>query len=203
MMIGSILTTLTLAAAQMPYDAPVNPPDPTAHLAEMVSLYDRICLRAFPDDGAVAEVMTQLGATPLTPDQVEIYLHDDPGHGWRLSQGLARYDVTIEHLPYHACGVRTMTASGFPDMQAYQDLAARFEAGGGYQHAEPRSHEGSNVVTTLGGEQRALPGGAGESLFVALATPIQRLRQAGQTAVEVRFVHQIYHPPGQADPGAK
>ena len=35
-----------MAAAQ--YEPPANPPDPAAQLAEMIELYDAICLRPFP-----------------------------------------------------------------------------------------------------------------------------------------------------------
>lgn len=187
--LGAALLATAAAAAQ--YETPANPPEPGAQLAELIEIYDSICLRAFPDDSAVARAMTARGASAMGDAEIRIYLHDDPGQGWNLAGRTARFQLTVETGPYHACGVRTMTAAGFPDMGPYRALADRFEAGGGFQRFGPQSMEVGNVQTTGGGERRQLRG-ATESLMVLLGTPTAKTRDSAHSAVEVRFVHQIY-----------
>jgi hypothetical protein len=184
------------AIAQSPYLAPANPADPAAHLAEMLALYDEVCLHVFPDDDAVARNLAGRGASALSPAQTRIYLHDDPGRGWRLEGRTARFDVTIEAPPFHACSVRTMTAAAFPNLQPYQDLATRFEAGRGFRSRSPMDMVRDNVRTVLGGDQLDFPDGRSEALMIAIATPVEKYRSRGETAVEVRFVHQ-FATPGQ------
>jgi hypothetical protein len=179
------------AAAQAPYQPPANRADPAAHLAEMLALYDEVCLHVFPDDDAVARNLRARGAVRLSEPQVRIYLRDDPGRGWRLEGRSGRFDLTIEDPPFHACTVRTMTASGFPSLQPYQDLAARFEAGRGFRPVQRIDGEMENVMMSIGGEQAILPNGSGEALLVAIGTPTDKYRSRGETAVEVRFVHQF------------
>jgi hypothetical protein len=178
------------AAAAAQYQAPVNPPDPAAQLAEMIGIYEQICLTAFPDDTAVASAMDGRGAAPLSPEEIQAYLHDDPGRGWRIDGTTARFDVTIENPPYHACGVRTITAAGFPDLAPYRALTDRYEAGARYQRINPVTMNLGSVVSTGGGEGRQRDGGQ-ETLLVFNTTPAEGHRDNGQTAVEVRFVHQI------------
>jgi hypothetical protein len=87
-MLKRLATALALAAptvAAGQYQAPVNPPDPAAQLAEMVALYDQVCLRAFPDDGAAARAVSRYRATRLSSDEIRPLLHDDPGIGWRIA----------------------------------------------------------------------------------------------------------------------
>ncbi|MES1202570.1 MAG: hypothetical protein ABUS57_14100, partial [Pseudomonadota bacterium] len=64
------------------YSLPQTSAAPDAQLAEMLSLYEEICLRNFPDDAAVETAMSARHATTLSPREVRIYLHDDPGEGW-------------------------------------------------------------------------------------------------------------------------
>lgn len=199
----AILVAAALAAApavaQAPYQAPASPADPTAHLAEMLALYDEICLHAFPDDGAVARDLAARGAIPLSDAELRVFLHDDPGRGWRLRGRTARFDITIEQSPpYHACAVRTMTAAGFPSLQSYQDLADRFEAGRGYAPINLFERDVGEVHVAGGGEAHHNADGSSESLLVAITTPQERFRAAGNTAVEVRFAHQLYQPAAQA-----
>jgi len=181
------------AAAAAQYETPVNPPDPAAQLAEMIEIYDSICLRAFPDDEAVARAMTARGAAAMSEAEVRNLLHDDPGRGWNLAGRTARFQLTIEAPPYHACGLRTTTAAGFPDMAPYRALSDRFEAGGGYVGFGPISREVGDLHVSGGGEQRST-GRGGESLLVILTTPNEATRDAAHSAVEVRFTHQIYAP---------
>ena len=111
-------------ASAAPYDALANPPDPVAQRDEMIALYDEICLRAYPDEDAAAAAAARHGGTALTAEQVQIYLHDDPGIGWAVDGRTGRFTVTIERSPpYRGCAVRTMTAAGFADLGPYQAIA--------------------------------------------------------------------------------
>lgn len=178
------------AAAFAQYEAIANPPDPAAQLAEMLAIYDEVCLHAFPDDDGVASAMAARGATPLSRAQVRAYLHDDPGRGWRITGRTTWFDLTIEAPPFHACGLRTMTADGFPDMKPYRDLAARFEGDGGFQAFGPVEMDVGNVHVAGAGEQRATRSG-GEALLVFRTVANEADRARGNTAVEVRFTHQF------------
>ena len=187
---AAILLAALPAAASAQYETPVNPPEPAAQLAEMIELYDSVCLSAFPDDQAVARAMAARGATAMTEPEVRRLLHDDPGRGWNLAGRTARFQLTIEAPPYHACGVRTITVAGFPDMGPYRALADRFEAGGGFQAIRSVTREIDNLTVTGAGEGRQGPNGA-ENLLVVLTTPSRATRDAAHSAVEVRFVHQV------------
>jgi hypothetical protein len=187
------MLTAAMPAAAAQYETPVNPPAPAAQLAELIEIYDSACLRAFPNDGAVARAMTARGATAMDDAEVRIYLHGDPGRGWNIAGRTARFQLTVEAPPFHACAVRTMTAAGFPDMAPYRALADRFESGGGYRAFGPQSMEIGNVHTTGAGERRVVRGGT-ESLMVLLSTPSEKTRDAAHSAVEVRFVHQFAPP---------
>ena len=178
------------AAAAAQYETPANPPEPAAQLAEMIEIYDSVCLRAFPDDDAVARAMAERGATPMSDSEVRGILRDDPGRGWNLAGRTARFRLILEAPPYHACGLRTMTAAGFPDVGPYRALANRFEAGG-WQNFGPQAMDLDNVHSVAAGERHDVRGGT-ESLMVFLTTPDDKHRDAAHSAVEVRFVHQIY-----------
>jgi hypothetical protein len=197
-----MLTWHMLAAAMLagpaqpsPYRPPANPPDPAAQRDEMIALYDEICLRAFPDDRAAGDAVARHNATPLTPAQMRILLHEDPGVGWAVDGRTGRFNVTIEAPPFHACAVRTMTAGGFADFGPYRALADRYEAGAGYRAMNPMQFTRDNLEVGGGGEQRATSDGGTESLLVILTTPTRPYRDRGDTAVEVRFTHQ-FAPPG-------
>ena len=191
---------LALAALAAPasaqYEVPDPAPEPVAQLAEMVELYDRICLRAFPDDHAVARLMRDVG-TPLSPAEVQRYLRDDPGVGWRIAGRSARFDVTIEAPPYHACAVRTMTAAGFPGLDPYRALADRFEAeqGGGFEPIPPLDGTVGTIRTSGRGESRQTGTGKSEALLIFVGMPAEALRTRRRTGVEIRFVHQFAEQP--------
>jgi hypothetical protein len=161
----------------------------------MLTIFDGICLKAFPNDKAVAGAMTDRKAEPLSEAQVRRYLHSDPGVGWRIDGRTAAFDVTIEAPPFHACGVRTLTVAGFPDMAPYRALADRFEAGRGYRPIAPYNQIAGNVHSWATGESRGLDDGASESLFSFSTTPTPEVRKPGCDAVETRFVHQLAPPP--------
>jgi len=189
----AILLAAMPAAAAGQYETPANPPDPAAQLAELIEIYDAACLRAFPDDSAVARDMAARGATAMSEAEVRGILRDDPGRGWIIAGRTGRFRLIAEAPPFHACGVRTMTAIGFPDMAPYRGLADRFETGGGWQSFGPQTMNIGNIRSVGAGEQRDVRGGT-ESLMVFLNTPDDKSRDAAHSAIEVRFVHQIYRP---------
>lgn len=166
---------------------------PDRTLARMTALYDEICLQAFPIDAGVDTAMAGKAATALTTDQVKIYLHDDPGRGWTIPDEEGKFIVTIENPPYHACAVRRMTPMGFVDLSPYRAVVDRFEAGhGGFAAMKELNMALGDIKSHAVGDQRALPGGGGEALYVFdnhVNDPAARAR--GQTAIEMRFVHQI------------
>jgi hypothetical protein len=186
---AAILAAPAAAAAQ--YEPPANPPDPVAQRDEMIALYDELCLRAFPDDDAVARAVARYDARPLSPDQVRRFLHDDPGIGWEVRGRTGPFNVTIEQSPpYHACAVRTLTVSGFADLGPYQALAARYEQGGGFERITPMDRDVGDVHVVGGRERRIGPGDSSESLLVMLTSAAEAYRTRGHTAIEVRFAHQ-------------
>ena len=188
-MLAALLAAMPAAAAAQD-ETPVNPPEPAAQLAEMIDIYDHICLRAFPDDAAVARAIEARGGAAMDEAEVRRRLHDDPGRGWTLAGRIARFEITIEAPPFHACGVRTLTAAGFPDMGPYRALTDRFEANGGFRSIAPMSRDVGELRVSGAGERRE--GGTPESLLVVLTTPNDKTRDAAHSGVEVRFVHQIY-----------
>jgi hypothetical protein len=192
--VAAALIASPAAAEPSPYARPVPPPDPVAQLAEMVALYEAICLRAFPDDAAVARAMLDRGGARLEDKELRRYLHQDPGTGWSLAGRSARFAVTVEAPPYHACGIRTVTSAGFSDLNPYRALADRYEAGGGYDKLPPLPMTVENVDTVGGGEARKRADGTGEALLVFTSTPVAAIRARGEDAVEVRFVHQLVRP---------
>lgn len=202
-----LFTTLILAAipAALPaqYEAPANPPDPAAQLAEMIALYDEVCLRAFPDDDAAGRAVRRHRAVRHSEAELRRFLHDDPGIGWQISGRTGRFDLTIEQSPpYHSCAVRAMTAAGFADMGPYQALADRFETGRGFERITPIDRIVRALRIAGGGERRTEPDGSSESLLIAITTPAGDHRAQGMTAVEIRFVHQYYRQTGPRPPAS-
>jgi len=189
---AAMLMAAMPAAGAAQYETPVNPPAPAAQLAEMIEIYDNVCLRAFPNDAAVARAIQMRGGTAMNAEEVRRRLHDDPGRGWNLGGRTARFEITIEAPPFHTCAVRTLTAAGFPDLAPYRTLAARFEANRGFRSIEAMTRDVGDLRVSGAGERRE--GGSPESLLVVLTTPNDKTRDAAHSAVEVRFAHQIYAP---------
>lgn len=187
--LAALLGVAAPASALAQYRVPNPPPDPASQLAEQVSLYDRICLRAFPDDRAVTAAMGEMaGATAMSAAEVARYLQDDPGFGWNVDGQEARFAVTVETGSVHACGVRTMTANGFPDLAPYRALVARYTRGRSFSPIARQSFTVRDIMTT-GDGQRSADGG--DVLMMISSTPIEEIRTEGNTAVEVRFVHSM------------
>jgi hypothetical protein len=190
-MLGLIL--LQPAAALAQYEVPTNLGEPAAQLAEMLTIYDTACLQGFPDDAAVQRTMAARNATPLSADELRSYLRGDPGTGWRLNGSTAQFVVTIEEPPFHACGVRTITAAGFVDLKPYRDLVSGFESGRAFVDLEPMDRVLSNHIHTRGtAEQFQSADGSFETLMVVTSTPADGYRANGETGTEVRFVHQFH-----------
>jgi hypothetical protein len=198
---GKWIKAAMAAAAWMPatawaqYETLVNPPDPAAQLAEMLSLYEPICLAAFPDDAAAERRALALGAAPMAPQRVRALLHDDPGRGWVFSGRTARFELTIEAAPFHACAVRTLTANAFPNVAAYRALAQRYTVThGAFRRVGPIEQTSAGLHIAAFGDQADLGGGRTDALMVLMTRPDEAHRRAGQTAIEVRFAHQLYAP---------
>lgn len=174
-----------------------------ADVEQMTQLFDWVCLRAFPDQGAVDRAMSQAGGTAMKPGQVRAYLHDDPGRGWMLARPEATYVVTIEDPPYRACAVRRMTASGFPTVAPYLAAIREYAAGQRRALGKPfdqaiRTPDGLDISATIwpvGG----LPDGSADGVMLfrtnyhgGYAGPLAG--DAGGVGMEVRFVHQLRAP---------
>ena len=160
----------------------------------LVALYDEVCLQAFPIDGGVDRLMATKGAVALTPDQVKVTLVDDPGRGWRIKDGSREVLVFLELPPFHACSVRRFFPAGIPALPAYRAVAERFETDHpGFAPVAPYDVDRGEIHVHAVVEQRALAAGEQESLFVYeqhITDPVKRA--TGQTAVNLRFVHQIH-----------
>ena len=166
-------------------------------LARMTALYDQVCLKTFPDDKAVIALMEARKARELSADEVKITMGDDPARGWDINDN--RATVWIEFPPYHACSVRWNT-SRMGDFSVYRAIADRYErATGGYRPIKPLDGDQGDIHIHAIGEQRVLPDKGYESLFIfdqQITNP--KRREAGETGVVLRFVHQLA-PPGTGE----
>src|SRR5262249_14206644 len=148
--------------------------EPVAQQAEMVTLFDEVCLKAFPNDAAVAQHLQARHAQQLTPTEVTIYLHEDPGAGWRLAGATAPFVITLEQPPFHTCAIRTLTAQGgFPSLQPYIDLATRYEAGRSASRQAPVTMNIGNVRTQAMQEDFRAADGGHETLMVFSTEPLK------------------------------
>ena len=164
-------------------------------LSRMTVLYDQACLKAFPDDNAVETLMTTRHATPLTPEQVKVTLNDDPGRGWLIKDGNVEATLLLEMPPFHACSLRWPMPE-LPDVREYRQIAVRYEATKGeFEPMEPYDTDMAEIHVHAVGEQRNLPEGGTEALFIfdqRINDP--KRRAAGETGIMFRFVHQFAPP---------
>lgn len=184
-----MLSILALAAAA---SAEVD-----ARTARLTALYDEVCLRAFPDDKAVAALMTSKNAQEMSQNEVKVTMRDDPARGWHLPGEQAT--VWLELPPFHACSVR-WSAPATGDLAPYRALAERYEkAIGGFEPLRPFDADQGPIHVHAVGEARTLADQGAESLFffVQHITDPQR-RAAGATGLVLRFVHQLAPPPAAA-----
>lgn len=169
-------------------------PRPDPQMGAMIGIYDMLCLRVFPDEAKIEAAMTKIGATPLTPDEMKIYLRDDPGRGWRIVRdGHVIYTVTIEAAPIRACAIRSMTSNGLLDEPRYAATVAAAEtnAGGGFVKFPPFDHAVGDIRTQATGAQRQNADGSAEAFYLIRSTPV---KMTPTTAIEVRMVHQLMPP---------
>lgn len=162
-------------------------------LARMTLLYQDICLKTFPDDKSVEALMTAQGARELTQAEVKVTMRDDPARGWELKDKVAT--VWIEFPPFHACSVR-WNASEIGDLALYKTIAAKYEiAAGGFQPMSPYNDDQDDIHIHAVGEQKILPDKSTESLFIFdQHISNAKRREAGETGVSLRFVHQFTNP---------
>lgn len=196
-MLGPVLAILLQATSPAGATPQSAPPTGDAALTRLVALYDEVCLQAFPIDGAVDKLMAARGATALTPAEVKVTLVNDPGRGWQVKDGDRDVYVFLELPPFHACSVRRFFTGGMPALAAYRTVADRFEADHpGFAPVSPYDADRGDLHVHAIGEQRLLPGGSQESLFVFDQHVIDPAkRAAGQTAINLRFVHQLHTGP--------
>jgi hypothetical protein len=143
-------------------------------VAEMVDLYSSICLKTFPDDAGIDTLATSKNASPLTADQLKLYLHDDPGRGWYLRTPNALYAITIEHPPVRTCAIRRMTPSGINTIKSYIQAEQAYAMSKGAKLAQVPIQ---NSKSAAGADIMAIPhvllgadGKPTEGLFVFLTT---------------------------------
>jgi hypothetical protein len=120
-------------------------------------------------------------------------MRDDPARGWELKDKTAT--VWIEFPPFHACSVR-WSAPEIGDLGLYKNIAAKYEiAAGGFQSVDTYDDDQGDIHIHAVGEQKILPDKTIESLFVFdqhISNP--KRREAGETGVSLRFVHQLAFP---------
>lgn len=177
--------------------AGTGPTEADQRLSRMTALYEQVCLKAFPDDNAVEALMKARNARELSPEDVKITMRDDPARGWDL--GDAGATLWLEFPPYHACSVR-WNATQIGDYHAYRSIARAYErAVGGFRPVQSYDDDQGDIHIHAVGEQRILPNKGAESLFIfdQQVTDAKR-REAGETGVVLRFVHQFAPPPGDA-----
>ena len=189
-----LLAILAAVAASAAVGQPQGAPDPAVE--RLVALYDEVCLKAFPDNAAVDTLMAAKGARALTAEEVRVTFRDDPGRGWLLEDGDRPVQIMLELPPYHACSVRRTTAQGFGDLSAYRAVADAYKHGRpGFEAIEEQRTEMAGLDIRAWGEIRPMPDGGAETLYLFDQRVIDPARRAaGETAVSIRFVHQIMSP---------
>ena len=200
--VDTILASLHFSAAKPDVGLSLLAPDATAsdavanaealdaQMAEMLAIYREACFGGFPDEPAVAAVMSAHHARDLSQDEVRRYLYDDPGVGWVIAGNTAQFVVTVERPPFHTCAIRTMTVAGFQNSQPYADFVAQVEAG---RAGTPIGHIDrivGNVRSRGQGDQFTGADGGNENLLVFVSIPASG-RTANGASTEVRFARQL------------
>jgi hypothetical protein len=156
---------------------------------DMALLYQRVCLRAFPDEQAVQAALKDSRATPLGLDAVSALLHSTAGAGWVVTTAVGAYRVTIEKPPFNTCAVRRTTPDGLATAMPYivglQDYArSNSLLLGQVEPLEDRTAEGARVevlATPMGTDPRAKP--TEESMYTTTTTQDQ--------GTEIKMSHHI------------
>lgn len=180
--------------ATMMFLALQTAPSATAPLHQaLIRLFDVVCNRTFPDDDRLAAAMAAIpGVKPLTPEQVKLFLKDDPGRGWALSDGATELIVTIEAPPVHACAVRMPHARYDLDEAMWHRLVdqAKARAGGHFTALPPQSFEGGGRRTIVVADQGRREDGSVEA-FYFWRTSSADAAEAAREGTELRLVRQL------------
>ncbi len=189
---SAVLLVLALQAAA---PQPQSADRPRFRGEGQMRMFDMICNRVFPDEARVAAGMAKIpGARPLTPEELRVYLKDDPGRGWSMPAGASRIVVTIEAPPIHACAVRITNTDGVIDEGKWQQLlaAAQARSGGGFVTMPPQTFDVGEVRSQASGVQKQGADGAAEAIYLIRSTP----KKPGY-ATEIRMVRQVIAPQRQ------
>ena len=164
--------------------------------SEFVALFSDLCLQKFPDDAGMAALAGGKGQV-LTPAEVKLFLHDDPGQGWVLNGQDSKYVLTDEHPPYHACAVRRTTPQvldGGPLFAA----ALAYVTGQGEKLSPPQQTRFPGALPSLATVENTLDKNGqptGEAFMYFVVSYPSVTRQDGSKSepfFDVRFVRQIY-----------
>lgn len=135
----------------------------------LVEAFGLFCLKGFPG-AARMEDAAPGRLTPMTPAQVESYLHGDPGRGWTYAADGGTYVLTVEDPPYHTCAVRRSYATPpryrLPWLLTTQ-LWAAAAGRGPFQDAKPEVMRQNGLL--IEAVARLLPGEGGD-VFMELKT---------------------------------
>lgn len=132
---------------------------------DMAELYQRVCLKAFPNRAAVAATLAASQAKKLDAAAAAAALQGDPGSGWQVTTAVAAYQITIEDPPFNSCAVTRMTAEGLatamPYIVAVQDYArSKSLLMGEAEPLQQRTAEGADVqvmASPLGDDPKKSP----------------------------------------------
>jgi hypothetical protein len=169
---------------------------------DMADLYQRVCLKAFPNRAAVVATLAASQAKKLDAAAAGAALRGDPGSGWQVTTAVAAYQVTIEDPPFNTCAVSRMTPEGMatavPYIVAVQDYArGKSLLMGQAEPLQQRTADGADVqvlASPLGGDPNKSP--SESSMYVTTnyhgrysgwATPYVE----GGNGVEVKMAHHI------------
>jgi hypothetical protein len=106
-----------------------NLPPTQPEFDELWKRFDRYCLQAFPDDAVAASTARDDGGKALTPPQLKVLLHDDPGSGWMIQARFGLYILTLERPPHHSCVVRKLFRVAPAFQPLLPDLVAEWAGG--------------------------------------------------------------------------
>jgi hypothetical protein len=171
---------------------------------ELTDLWTGFCLKHFPADTAINAFAASQRATPMTPQEIKFYLHDDPGQGWYLRTQLGLYAITQEKPPFLACAVRRMTPNGIPGIKPFVDVMKAYAESHQWKLTVVPMHtktpDGRADISAYSNGMTDVAGKPREAFLVLLTNyhgnPPDPWRQdaAGGVGVEVRFVRELLKP---------
>jgi hypothetical protein len=156
------------------------------------TLYEQVCLKAFPDDRAVEALMKERNATEMSQEDVRVTMGADPARGWKLPEGGS---VWLELPPFHACSVRWNTPQ-IPNLGDYWAISEAYKnTRRGFTPMKPMDADKGDIHIHAVGDRRVLADNSVESLFfIDQHITDAKRRAAGQTGFSVRAVHQFAPP---------